>query len=205
MLVLDNRDEHEHADHRSGDGEKDDDAEHGPRSSAVEIQQAIFEGGFVHNFLFQMTDTRVAANAGHGGVGGTGKIDIVDDVLMTFAAGVFRDAPAAFLDLDRVVKFAGGEGERMKKTVLGFREILRNERRRRVTIVARGDRVMAGLIPAIEMIPHDVAVGAGIGVVPEIGRTIGIDERVTPETNHRTDSAGDDDREHDRHPGLRPE
>ncbi len=56
-----------------------------------------------------------------------GQIDIVDDVLMTFAAGVFRHPPAAFLDLDRIVKFAGGEGERMKKAVLGFREILGNE------------------------------------------------------------------------------
>src|SRR3954466_6719167 len=102
-----------------------------------------------------MTHTRVAANAGHGGVGCSGKIDVVDDVLVTFPAGVFRHGPAPVLDLDRVVKFAGGEGERMKKAVVGFGKIFGNEPGRRVTVVAGGDRAMAGLIPAIEMLPHD--------------------------------------------------
>ena len=95
---------------------------------AVKVQQAFFEGKFAHNvsisgwptLAWQRMQDMVSSDA-------LGGIDIVHDVLMTFAAGIFRHAPAAFLDLDRVVKFAGGERERMKKAVLGFREIFRNE------------------------------------------------------------------------------
>ena len=132
-----------------------------------------------------------------------GGVDIVHDVLMTFAAGIFRHAPAAFLDLDRVVKFARGERERMKKAVLGFREILGHEPGRRMAIVARCDRAMAGLHQPSRWSVHDVAVGAGIGIVPEIGRTLGVNEGVTPESHRRSDGDGNHDREQDRHLGLR--
>ena len=135
----------------------------------------------------------------------SGGVDIVDDVLMTFAAGVFRDTPAAFLDLDRLVKFVRRERERMKKAVLRFREILRNEPRRRVAIVARRDRAMAGFNPGIEMVLHDVAVGAGAGIVAEIRAAFGIDERVTAEAHRRAERERDHDREQHRHPGLRSE
>ena len=89
-----------------------------------------------------MADARVAADARHGAAVRRGGVDIADDVLMTFAAGVLRHAPAAFLDLDRVVKVARRKRERMKEAVLGFRKILWHEPRRRVAIVARGDRAM---------------------------------------------------------------
>ena len=72
-----------------------------------------------------------------------------------------------------------------------------------MAIVAGGDGTMAGIDPTIEVVLHDVAVGAGIGIVPEIGRTLGIDERVTPEARRRAEREGDHDREHDRHLGLR--
>lgn len=130
--------------------------------------------------------------------------DVMHDVVMTFAAGVFRDPPAAFLDLDRIVKFAGGEGERVKETVLGLGEILGNEPGRGVAIVAGCDRVMAGIVPAIEMILHNVAIGAGIGIVPEVRSSLGINECVTSQTGRSPESDGDHGREHDRHPGLGP-
>ena len=113
-------------------------------------------------------------------------VDVVDDVLMTFAAGVFRDPPAAFLDLDRLVEIARGERERMKKSVLGFSEILGDKPGRRVAIVAGRDRAVARLDPGIEMVLHDVAVGAGVGIVAEIGRALGIDEGETPEADDQT-------------------
>jgi hypothetical protein len=89
----------------------------------------------------------------------------VDNVLMAFAACVFRDAQASTLDLYRLVKLARGKRQRMKKSVLCFGEILWDKSRRRMTIVAGRDRPMTRLDPPIEMILHDVAVGAGPGIV----------------------------------------
>ena len=162
---------------------EDEDAEDDERSSAVKVQQTIFEGEFAHRFLFRMSDARVAADARTWSLSAArAGIDVVDDVLMTFAAGIFRHAPAAFLDLDRVVKIAGGEGERMKEAVLGLREVFGHEAGRRVAIVAGGDRAMARLHPGIEMVLHDVAVGAGLRVVREIRPAVGVDEGVATDS-----------------------
>ena len=83
-----------------------------------------------------MTDTRVATDAGHAFSRRLGGFNIVDNVLVAFAAGVFNNAPAAVLHPDRFVEFVGGERQRMEKSVVRFREIFRNESRRRVTVVA---------------------------------------------------------------------
>ena len=56
-----------------------------------------------------MSHAPMATDAGENATGLLNRLNIVRDVLMTFAAGVLRHAPAAFLDLDRFVKLAGGE------------------------------------------------------------------------------------------------
>jgi hypothetical protein len=61
---------------------------------------------------------------------------------------------------------------------------------------------MAGLSLTIEVVLHDVAVGAGTGIVPEIRSTLGVDECVTPESHRRSESERDDDREQHRQPVL---
>src|SRR5688500_14576800 len=105
----------------------------------------------------------MAANAGHGSTGSRDGVDVVNEGLVTIAAGAFRSPPAPFPDLDRVVKVAGGEGERMKEAVLGFGEILPHKSGRGVAIVAGGDRAMARFHIGIKMVPHDVAIRAGVG------------------------------------------
>ena len=40
---------------------------------------------------------------------------------------------------------------------------------------------MARFDPAVEVVLHDVAVGAGLGIVGEIGRAFGVHERVSAE------------------------
>ena len=98
----------------------------------------------------------------------------MNDVLVAFTAGVLGHAQAARLNLDRIVKLAGGEGKRMKEAVLGFGEILGQKSGRRVTIVAGRDRAMTGFDPTIEMVLHDMAVGARSRVVSQIGCAVGI-------------------------------
>src|SRR4051812_9286682 len=104
---------------------------------------------------------------------------------MTFATRVFGDAQAAILDLDWFVKLARGKGERVKESVFCLGEILRDKRRRRMAVVAGRDRVMTRFDPAIEMILHDMAVGAGLGIVAQVGGTLRIDKGETSETCHQ--------------------
>ena len=72
-----------------------------------------------------------------------------------------------------------------------------------MAIVAGRDRAMAGFNPAIEVVLHDVAVGAGTGIVPEIRSALGVDEGVTTEAHRRSQGERDDDREQHRQPVLR--
>jgi hypothetical protein len=92
----------------------------------------------------------------------------MDGVLVTFATRVLGDAPAPFLDLDGFVKIVRRKGQRMKEAVLRLGEVFWDQPRRRMTVVARRNRAMARFDPAVEVILHDMAVGAGLGIVGEI-------------------------------------
>ena len=52
---------------------------------------------------------------------------------------------------------------------------------------------------------HDVTVGTGIGIVPKIRSTLGVDEGVTPESRRHSEGERDDDREQQRQSVLRSE
>ena len=138
-----------------------------------------------------MSHAVMAANARHGAAMHVAGIDLLDDVLMTLAASVFRHAPAAFLNPNWFVVITCRKRKRMKEAVLRFREILRNYPRRRVAIIARRYRTMARLDPSVEVALHDVTVGAGRGIIPEVRSTFGIDEGVRTKPRRSTDDNGD--------------
>src|SRR5438477_12590534 len=99
----------------------------------------------------------MAARARHGNGRMLRAINLMHNVSVTFTAGVLGHAKAALLDLDRIVKFARCERERMKKPVLSFGEILGKESSRRVSIVTGRDRAMAGFNPTVESVLHALA------------------------------------------------
>ena len=134
-----------------------------------------------------MANAGVATDTGNGVGVAFHRLDVVHHILMTFATRVFGDAKAASLDLDWFVKLARGKGERMKESVFCLGEILRDKPRRRMAVVAGRDRVMARLDPTIEMIPHDVAVRAGLGIVAQVGRALRIDKGETSETGNQSE------------------
>ena len=136
-----------------------------------------------------MSDLVVAAHAGNFlsldlGVRG----NVFNDLLMAVETGFFGDASVAWFDADRVGKSAGGKGERMPETVICFHPVFSEEIVGSMAIVAGGDGTMTGLNPGIEMILHDVAIGAGLGITGEVGATLGVNER------ERTNPTGDTDR-----------
>ena len=112
-----------------------------------------------------MPNTRVAADAGKRIAGCSHGFDVMHDILMTLAAGIFRDSKAASFYLNWLVKFVRGEREGMKKSVISFGVVFGNESGRRMAIVAGGNGAMTGLDPGVEMILHDMAVSAGLRIV----------------------------------------
>ena len=123
------------------------------------------------------------------------RIDSGGDVLMTATARVFRNFVIEAGDLNRVGISAAGEIKGVPETVIGFYRVFADDIVRRVAIVAGGDGVMAGLQPGIVLRPHHMAVGAGLGIVREIGITLGIDEGIGAKAEGQAQQGGSDDRQ----------
>ena len=70
------------------------------------------------------------------------RADRFGNFLMAFPAGAVGDFPVMWFDLDRLVKPAGGECERMPEPIRGFVDVFGNEARRCVAVVARRDGAM---------------------------------------------------------------
>src|SRR5947209_6836299 len=81
-------------------------------------------------------------------------------VLVTMNAGVVQDAGVARANADgfRIVLQSKGGG--MPEAVLRLDEVLGNGGMRRVTVIARRDRMMAGFLPAVILLAHNVAIDA---------------------------------------------
>ena len=109
------------------------------------------------------------------------------------AAGLLGDLPAVRFDLNIVLIAADGEEKRMPEAVGCFRCILAQKVRRRMAAVTGCGRPVGGLEPAVELLAHDVAVGAGRRIVSEVGPTLGIREGIdaNPDGNAENDAKQD--------------
>jgi len=117
--------------------------------------------------------------------------DSFHNLLMALAARRFGDGVVARGDLQRVWEASGGETERMPEAVGSLRRVLRDEARRRVTVVADGDRTVARLQPAVEVLLHDVAVGARRRVIRHVGPALGVEKRVAADPDHDAERYAD--------------
>ena len=105
------------------------------------------------------------------------------DRFMTAAAGIFCDLMIELRDLDGVRIASAGEVKGMPESVVRFDRVFSNDVVWRVTVVAGCDRVMARLHPCVVLRLHDVAIGAGGGIVGEIRISLGINECVSSQDN----------------------
>ena len=94
-----------------------------------------------------MAHARVAADTLHRTSVGRVRINVADNVLVTFATCVLGDAPAPFLDLDGFVKIVRREGQRMKEAVVRLGDPFAQRMVWKVTVVAYGNMAMAGILP----------------------------------------------------------
>jgi hypothetical protein len=128
--------------------------------------------------------------------------DVMHDILMTSPAGAFRNSPASVLHLDRLMKVTGGKSQGMKESVVRLGKILRDQAGWGVTVIASRNRPVTGFDPAIQMILHDMTVGARPWIVAEIGCTLGINEGVTTDAHRCSKCERDEDSEKSRRPAA---
>src|SRR5688572_18920972 len=119
--------------------------------------------------------------------------NVFDNLFVAVETRFFRDATVARFDANGVWKFAGGERERMPEAVICFHPVFAEEIVWSVAIVAGGNRPMAGLDPGIEMILHDVAIGACFRIVGEVRATLCVNKGERTDPARDTHRSADDD------------
>ena len=114
-----------------------------------------------------MTNFVMASHAGdpRADVMRTRGIDCRCQLGMAFPAGHLCYLVISSSDPKGIWITAGGEIERVPEPISRFRRVLANESWRSVTVVAHSDSAMACPRPGIEMVAHDVAVGARFRIV----------------------------------------
>src|SRR5438105_4306400 len=87
-----------------------------------------------------------------------------DKLLVAANAVLIQDLGIIARDLDRLVEVLERESLRVAIAVVGLADVFADAVRGGVAIVARGVIVMAGVLPAVILIPHDVAIDARLGI-----------------------------------------
>ena len=73
------------------------------------------------------------------------------------------------LNANWIAKIPKRKGDGMMIAVSGLRHPFAEKVMRHVAIVAGGESVMAGFLPAVKLIAHDVAVYARFGIIRKVG------------------------------------
>src|SRR5262249_2198233 len=76
----------------------------------------------------------------------------------------------------------------MPEPIRCLRRVFPDEICRGVAAIAGRDPPVRRLEPAVEFLLHDVAVGAGRGIIREVGPTLGISEGINTNANGNTDN-----------------
>ncbi len=99
-----------------------------------------------------------------------------DDFLMTPFAVAQRDFTIERPYLDRLVENARSEGRAVVPAIDSFDSIFSDDVLWRVTAVTGGRCFVAGMVPGVELLSHNVAVFTRLGVVREIGNTFSVEK-----------------------------
>ncbi len=104
--------------------------------------------------------------------------DVVTDTSVTFNAVLVQNPRTHGPDANRLVKILQRKPLRVPEAVLCFDKILGYKRVRRVAVVAGCYRVVTRLLPAVVLIPHNMAVDARLWIAAEIREPLGITDCV---------------------------
>jgi hypothetical protein len=110
--------------------------------------------------------------------------DLADQTAMTLDAVVTENLAIARPDANGFVEILQRESFGVPKSVLGFGQIFSEEIMGRVTVVARCNGMMAGLLPAFILVAHDMAVDAGFRVIAEVRAAFRVIKRIATHPNN---------------------
>ena len=104
---------------------------------------------------------------------------LADQTLVTACTVVVQHFFVVRTNADGLGKILQGEAFGMPKSVFCFGNIFREKPSGRMALITGGHCVMAGLLPAIVLLVHDVAVHANLGVFGKIGKRLGSREEIS--------------------------
>lgn len=116
-----------------------------------------------------------------------------EQLLVAIEAVALHHLAVALANLNRLFKVLHGELLRVIPAILEFDYILLRKFMGNVAVVTDCDAVMAPLLPALELFPHDVAVGADGRVIGQIRRALGIVKGVKTEAKEDAQNEGQKD------------
>jgi hypothetical protein len=149
---------------------------------------------FAGELLKGVADIAMAMNTQGRFAARVGRHELMHDIFVTMKAGGLGHTAIARLDLDGVVKILERKRQGMIKPVVGFDDPFLNGVVGEMAVIARGDAMMAGVLPGVEMILHDMAVGARLGIAAEIAGPFAVTEGesadAAQDSEHHDDSDG---------------
>ena len=89
-----------------------------------------------------------------------------------------QNRPVAVSNLNRLVEILQGKAFGMPEAIFHFGKVLGDQRMRGMTIITGCDGVMAGLLPPIILIAHNVAIDTSFGIIGKIRGTLSVIKRV---------------------------
>jgi hypothetical protein len=104
--------------------------------------------------------------------------DFTNYAAMTLDAVVPQNHAVASTDANGFVEVLKREALGMPKPIFRFGQVFADEVMRRVTVIARRHGVMAGFLPTVVFIAHDMAIDAGFRVIAKIRAAFRVIKRI---------------------------
>ena len=110
---------------------------------------------------------------------------------MAVNAVVAEHGAASRLDQDGLMKVLERERLRVHKAVFRFGRVFADKIVRNMAIIARRHAVMAGFLPTVVLLAHDMAIDASFRVVAQVGSPLGIVEGIGPHAEDYADEGAE--------------
>ena len=82
------------------------------------------------------------------------------------------------LDANRLLKVLQCECHGMVVTIAPFCPPFGEEIMRQVAVVAGGEGMVAGLLPAVILVAHDMTIRTGLGIARQVGSAMSVEKRI---------------------------
>lgn len=107
--------------------------------------------------------------------------------------GALSNSLVTIFDVNWVFEIPHRKGQRVEESVVSLRDPLAHGVVRQMAIVADGNMVVAGMLPRIKMVLHDVAIDARLRIITQITGTFAIAKGKRSQAEQRAEKCGEND------------